>query len=107
MTNEEAIKIVTEWRDAFKHSETGEAFEMAIEALEAKEEKEKDQIRVGDEVEYEKLLYAVTKITGDESHVMVIHTSGDVGAIPIDACHKTGRHFPEVAEVLKKMEAGE
>lgn len=66
--------------------------------------KKDDEIRVGDEVEYGRMVYVVTKITGDESHVLVIHTSGDVGAIPIDECHKTGRHFPEIAEVLKKME---
>lgn len=92
MTNEEVLKILAE-----------AAFKMIIEEHKAKEEKAKDQIRVGDEVEYGIMVYVVTKITVDESHVIGIHTSGNVGAIPIDKCRKTGRHFPQIAEVLEQM----
>lgn len=77
----------------------------AIEKIRKYEEK-KDEIKAGDEVEYGRMVYVVTKITGDESHVLVIHTSGDVGAIPIDECKKTGRHFPEIENVLEQMKGG-
>ena len=107
MTNDDATRIKNEIREATEAFKAAvEAFKAAVEALEQADDPD-DYINVGDEVEYGRMVYVVTKITGDESHILVIHTSGDVGAIPIDECHKTGRHFPEIAEVLKKMEAEE
>ena len=116
MTNEEAVKIVTEWRDRVGYR-VWEAFGMAIEALEAKEEKEKDQIHVGDVLlsPCGNVEVVVTWIEGNDfSGVAVSTEDTDYAKIghtysgqSIQDWHKTGRHFPQIAEVLKKMEAGE
>ena len=63
----------------------------------------KDEIRVGDEVIYHGNKYVVVYVGADEAYHIVdrnwIRTvvQGDYQIF------KTGRHFPEVAELLKKM----
>ena len=68
--------------------------------------KKKDDIRVGDEVRYHGNKYVVGYVGVDEVYHIVdrnwIRTvvQGDYQIF------KTGRHFPEVAELLKKMRGG-
>lgn len=70
--------------------------------------KQKNQVRVGEEVEYEDCKFIVTAEIGDMYHG--IHSSnGDIVGFGEgdycrkDNCRKTGRYFPEVAELLEKM----
>lgn len=65
----------------------------------------KEKIQVGDEVGWNGDRYVVTYIDVDEAHVDVIDCScGSVcDRLVIKGITKTGRHFPEIAEVLAKM----
>lgn len=70
--------------------------------------KQKDEIHIGDEVEYEDCKFIVTAEIGDRYHG--IHSSnGDIVSFgegdycKKDNCKKTGRHFDEVEELLEKM----
>lgn len=71
--------------------------------------KKRDEIRVGDEVEYtgcnETVRFVVTGIVGERAYGFK-HTCeyDDAGEYcDIDMLRKTGRHFDEVEELLKKM----
>lgn len=73
--------------------------------------KEKDEIRVGDEVEYfcgGNIRFVVCGIDNGVAYGFKYQTDFedlDIGEYcKIDELKKTGRHFPEVAELLKKME---
>ena len=70
--------------------------------------KQNDEIKVGDEVEYEDCKFIVTAEIGNKYHG--IHSSngnivsfGEGDYCKKDNCKKTGRHFDEVAELLQKM----
>ena len=67
--------------------------------------KQKDEIRVGDEVIVAGTTGVVVRIPkGDEQRIHFISPSGTVYCNNAYAdIVKTGRHFPEVAELLKKM----
>jgi len=70
--------------------------------------KKKEQVRVGDEVEYEcdgRVRFVVLEIVGRKAYGFKYPCDyADVGEYcDIDRLTKTGRHFPEVAELLKKM----
>lgn len=71
--------------------------------------KQKDEIKVGDEVEYEScgevVKFIVTGVNGSRVYGFKSPCEyDDVGDYSdIDGLHKTGRHFPEVAELLQKM----
>ena len=74
--------------------------------------KQKNEIHVGDEVEYENCKFIVTAEIGNKYHG--IHSSngdlvsfGEGDYCSKDNCKKTGRHFPEVAELLQKMRGEE
>ena len=74
--------------------------------------KEKEEIRVGDEVEYEDCKFVVTSEIGNKYHG--IHSSngnlvrfGEGDYCGKDKCKKTGRHFDEVEELLEKMRGEE
>lgn len=64
---------------------------------------EKDEIRVGDEVKHRGLNYVVGYVGADKVYHLIdknwLRTVVQGGYQLI----KTGRHFPEVAELLKKM----
>ena len=68
-------------------------------------EQEQEEIKVGDEVEWNGDRYVVTYIDVDETYVDVIDCScGSVcDRLAIKGITKTGRHFPEIASVLQKM----
>ena len=76
-----------------------------IEKIRQYEQRQYEQIQVGDEVEWNGDRYTVTYIDVDEAYVDVIDCScGSVcDRLAIKAITKTGRHFPEIAEVLARM----
>lgn len=89
----------------------GVAAEMTYQEAKAKYEawKKRDEIRVGDEVEYtscdETMRFVVTGIVGERAYGFN-HTCeyGDAGGYcDIDMLRKTGRHFDEVEELMKKI----
>ena len=93
----------------------GVAAEMTYQEAKARYDawkKEKEEIRIGDEVEYEyggeKIRFIVTGVKYSTAYgfrqIMEYEDVSDVGEYcDVDALQKTGRHFPEVAELLKKM----
>ena len=78
----------------------------ASEAIEKirQHEQEKEEIKVGDEVKSIESDWTAIVTKSEEGHLTLM---GDSGAIAngYDAKYfaKTGRHFPEIAEVLRKM----
>ena len=77
--------------------------------------KQKDEIRVGDEVEYEcggeKIRFIVTGVKDSTAYgfrqLMEYEDVSDVGEYcDIEDLWKTGRHFDEIEELLKKMKEG-
>lgn len=80
----------------------------AIEKIRAYEERkkaEKEKVKVGDEVIIAGVTGIVTKVPeGDEKRVCYMDASGTVYCNNAYAdIHKTGRHFPQIAELLKQM----
>ena len=88
-----------------------------VEKLRAYEEKKKEEseIRVGDEVrvgeEGRNAFSAVVHLVGDRGDCMVYQCVSANGlhytCTSNDAIRKTGRHFPEITEVLKKLQEDE
>ena len=71
-------------------------------------EQEKEEIQVGDEVAYKHDKNLKGFVYQVDRHVVRGVTSGAVNFQWIrDTVVKTGRHFPEIAEVLQKMKEGE
>lgn len=68
--------------------------------------KQKDEIRVGDEILVYGLRRVVTSID-DEDIMAAIDSDGATYGVPYNKDNneitRTGRHFPEVVELLKKM----
>ena len=69
------------------------------------EEKQKadDEIKVGDEVylvypEYKRVIFRLRGVTA-----LSMDEKGETWADDINTLHKTGRHFPQIAEVLKQL----
>ena len=81
----------------------------ASEAIAKIKEKQKqdDEIKVGDEVYVldKNRTYVVTRIT-DAGIAVLIAQSGCYSEFNKCNLKKTGRHFPEIAEVLRKMQEG-
>lgn len=80
----------------------------AIEKIRAYEERkkaEKEKVKVGDEVIIAGVTGIVTKVPeGDEKRVCYMDASGTVYCNNAYAhIHKTGRHFPQVEELLQQM----
>ena len=89
----------TSVRDIARKYSISEAIEKIRQYEQAQEEKE---IKVGDEVIAPMGVAVITEITDECFHF--IHADGSYGFdYKRDAPRKTGRHFPEIAEVLQKM----
>ena len=99
--------------DIYSHTDNSTGWELYQDYQKAKEryetwKKQMDEIHIGDEVEYENCKFVVTAEIGNKYHG--IHSSnGDIVSFgegdycSKDNCKKTGRHFPEVVELLEKM----
>ena len=76
----------------------------AIEKIRQYEQKQ-EEIKVGDEIEWNGENYVATYIHCDNEYVDALDCSdGSVcDNLSIKAVKKTGRHFPEIAEVLMKI----
>ena len=84
----------------------------AIEKIKAYEQKQEQQIQVWDEVKaFERKPFIVTGFGYGDEDTVYCHgfvTENGISTIAKkDECVKTGRHFPEIAEVLKKMRESE
>ena len=66
---------------------------------------ERDEIRVGDEVEEKTALWTGVVVSFDEfDNLTIMDSSGkSCDGYKTRFFRKTGRHFPEIADVLKKM----
>ena len=83
----------------------------AIDRIKAYEEQQKaDEIKVGDEVEWEGEKIIVTQIFTPNLQKTQLHGIGSNGcvyyAILIEDVKKTERHFPQIAELLEAMKGG-
>ncbi|WP_303820941.1 hypothetical protein [Ruminococcus flavefaciens] len=82
----------------------------AIEKLRAYEEQKKaeDEIKVGDEVERNGITEGViTRIRTDDDWFQVMQSNGSSYGTQKSNLKKTGRHFPQVAELLAALGEGE
>lgn len=78
-----------------------------IHAYEQKKQNEAEEIHVGDEVLFNGIAKAVvlrTRMRGLENYCFIICADGSGGECEKLKLKKTGRTFPEIAEVLKKMQ---
>ena len=73
-----------------------------IEKIRQYEQEQEEQIQVGDEVINDEDVRAVT-VDMDDYLLHVLDENGVIQAFPREDAVKTGRHFPEIAEVLRKM----
>lgn len=69
-----------------------------------KYEQEQDEIKVGNEVNGKGGRGIITKISNDGDHFNIMWENGSTGYYMIEDFKKTGKHFPEIAEVLRKMQ---
>ncbi|MEE0898962.1 MAG: hypothetical protein U0L88_15210 [Acutalibacteraceae bacterium] len=84
----------------------------AIEKLKAYEQERDAEIKVGDEVNaFERKPFIVTGFGYGDDDTVYCHgfvTENGISTITKkDECVKTGRHFPEIAKVLKEIKGGE
>lgn len=78
----------------------------ASEAIDAIEKYESERIKVGDEVKYRSVVGVVLEHDYDSTSVM--KTNGNIIVIyNKQDLKKTGRHFPQIAEVLKQLQEEE
>ena len=75
----------------------------AIEKIQKYEQKQ-DEIKVGNEVNGKGGRGIITKISNDGDHFNVMWENGSTGYYMREDFKKTGRHFSEIAEVLRKMQ---
>jgi hypothetical protein len=95
---------VSNYRDALKDYSASEA----IEKIRAYEQDKEEQIQVGDEVENTQTgaRFIVTHMwvnNHGEKGVSGFNYECSAFSTALDLVRKTGRHFPEIAEVLRKM----
>ena len=91
------------YRDALRDYTPAKAIEK-IRQYEQKKEQEQEQIQVGDEIEAVSGKAVVVYVDDiDEHKVRYVYSNGVYAFNYIDKVTKTGRHFPEIAEVLAKM----
>lgn len=76
-----------------------------IEKIRQYEQRQEEQIQVGDEVINRDKKAVVTEIT--DRFVRIMYSNGSGYALFSENMTKTGRHFPEIATVLKKMRGGQ
>lgn len=75
-----------------------------IEKIQAYEQEKEKEIQVGDEIEAVSGKAVVVYVDDvDEHKVRYVYSNGVYAFDYIDKVTKTGRHFPEIAEVLQKM----
>ena len=113
MTNREAIIILKNEQPhcgdkiPLPESVRYEAFDKAIKLLEQND----SEIEIGDEVRYRRKSYdphngekgVVIGVNKDWREVRFLSSWSSIG-VPKEHLTKTGRHFPQIAEVLKQME---
>lgn len=75
----------------------------AIEKIRQYEREKEEQIQVGDEIETPSGLKGYVVNFTDDELVHYVSSEGRFGTMGMSAVSKTGRHFPEIAEVLQKM----
>ena len=75
----------------------------AIEKIRQYEQKQ-EKIKAGNEVNGKGGRGVITKISDDGDHFNVMWENGSTGYYMIGDFKKTGRNFPEIAEVLRKMQ---
>lgn len=77
-----------------------------VKEYEEKQKQADDEIKVGDEIERIKgnngRKYIVTKII-ESDYINIIFDDGGVGYVNPINYRKTGRHFPQIEEVLKQI----
>lgn len=93
------VDEVEKWFDTYTASE-------AIEKI-RQHEQEQGKIKVWDEVSRNGDKGIITKIGDDGYHFNVMWENGSTGYYMIKDFKKTGRHYPEIAEVLRKMQEEE
>ncbi|MDT3387628.1 MAG: hypothetical protein LIR46_07720 [Bacteroidota bacterium] len=77
------------------------------EAITKIEEYDKNNIKVGDEIKYLDSRGVVIEEYGEEE-VVVLWSDGGIGTgVMKQHVTKTGRHFPQIEEILKKMQEEE
>ena len=79
----------------------------AIEKIRQYEQEKEEQIQVGDEIETPSGLKGYVVNFTDDELVHYVSSEGRFGTMGTSAVSKTGRHFPEIAEVLQKMKESE
>ena len=67
----------------------------------------KGKIQVGDEIKSVSGKAVVTGLSPDNEHVRYVYFDGSTGVIHKSGVSRTGRHFPEIEEVLAKMKESE
>ena len=67
-------------------------------------EQEQEEFKLWDEVDGKGGRGIITKISDDSDHFNVMWENGSTGYYMIGDFKKTGRNFPEIAEVLRKMQ---
>ena len=80
-----------------------------IKAYEEQKKAEEEEIKVWDEVclrVSDCIRGIVTKITGS-NELYIVYPDGSASQRPKDQYEKTGRSFPQIAEVLKQLQEGE
>lgn len=79
----------------------------ASEAVEKIRQYEQEEIKVGDEVEARAGKAVIIEVLDNGKNVRYMYPDASFGVI--DSCNltRTGRHFPEFAEVLRKMKEEE
>lgn len=77
-----------------------------IKAYEEQKKAEKEEVKVGDEVKINNSKYVVVRILNNRTFEG-IGTGGMEEGLYLSACKKTGRSFPQIAEVLKQLQEGE
>ena len=88
----------------------GNSFKDALAKLveyEQKKQEEDAEIKVGDEVEAVSGKAVIIEVLGNGKDVRYMYPDASTGFN--DSCNvtRTGRHFPEIAEVLQKMREGQ
>lgn len=76
----------------------------AIEKIRQYEQKWEEQIQVGDEVDGKSGRGTITKISDAGVYFNIMWKNGLTGCYRMENFKKTGRHFPEIVEVLRKMQ---
>ena len=102
LTVMEIAKIfdVSYYRDALKNYSAS----VAMEKIRQYEQEKEEEIQVGDEIEAVSGKAVVVYVDDvDEHKVRYVYSNGVYAFNYIDKVTKTGRHFPEIAEVLQKM----